>query len=1813
MALNPEILKALAGASGKTSGAFDAEAANAAASSVASGKAGTWNLGQSIIDILSTGGYASAGITRKVGENISSIQRGDLGGLLDLLNPLSVIPAATKGVTERRTYSSNLRDLGVDDTTSTWLGLALDIGLDPTTYITGGTVAGVKGLAGGVRLAKDANKANAVVLKSATDAAKENIPDIARSYVPQVEPLTQGQKLGNFLTGALRGYEFNKSNRAADIANQKLANAIQKDAKKNPENAVLAQEALSSLELARKNSKVSIADNLAQQNRELFMKTINESSYLKDKLAKKADKAAAKVAKAEDLRFTDSKAVAKAFEEAKIAEATAKGLESTPDTVAILEEGKNLNKAVAQELEVAKLLDRAEKSLGKDVQLIKGVEDVAKTIIDPTAVRRKNKNFRNVNEFVEALSLGKVQLTPNETNKIADTLGVSADPTQSKVDLINKTLTKITKRIATKANKVDQYKAEAQALRNAMDSNRVNATPEAVAVVTKAADPEDVAPIAEETLQVEQEIATVIDEAVGATPRGTNYVGPRTAEQLMEDATSLRSVHAAQLTEDFDFIFKGNRNTATMNIETLLEESIAVGPLDQLKRLAKDLGITVDDVLFRASEGDTAIINNPAFKLSVDAVRLDMLNTEARIEAFTRVWLSAKRNVGKSQRTLGDSVEEEGRLLRFYDNIFRFLGIPVRFRENLPMQLRRDGKKFIGDKLSDGFVPIEFDITLADLSLLAIKSGKGDIMGALRFPGNAYQNVMPSNFENAMGTYARYRKLGEPITPGSNAWLEIRKALDEQYIKPASGVKAKAKVPVDELFAPAAHLNPGKTRTGVQLKKIPKLNEKLEAAVQLIVDSGDDLMQLHATRAAARLAESQAEILPMASEVMSNLITYFGIKERFAARVTGLAQSGGRLDDATLATLKNGEDGLDAIRATLKGVLQSTGKNKKVFKDAEIAEDVFDVLMNMFLKGLLSKKASPEIGNLGEVDYVNLHNYITKFVEDTKSSLRLELDMLDDISNAKPKQKIPVEKVAKAKNTRRKSNEKDITTSATLVPRAVDGQDVELAKDIEKAVDGPDDLSTVKSNNVAGSDDPVGAGAENVASTATKAATSMKLSERIMEALSGSYGMGQALKVIIGGVEYVNHSRASYFNNGLVALAQKYNRNIVEINKAFSLLQRHGRTVLDALEEGGTIQGFDEWLETADVTGINMDIVTDLRPFVDALFGTGKALKEVPKGVDEVIDKGVIGESITQPYFADELNKMFAMRGFWEIGDSQAFKINLEGAKDLGPLAVKYSWASAELSDEFTALTFLSNYTSALHAVQTRIGIGQSFSSFFGRTAEAAKAEGISLKTLQKIDPNDEFGKFLDPDMLYDAEELKRFEFVKKYVTYEKSFRGSTQKIVDFSDRITRFLKASHTTWRLGHHVTSIVGEASMNILAGVNSPKYYHNAFNILVKFDPSQYKGDPNLFKSYIEMSSPKGLQMDGNFVGTVGYVSASTGKRTVVTDEAVAYAAERLGILTRGGQSTVEDLDLNALGDFRNDFVGAASRMNSKLANFSSHRDNIFRMAHFVKELEKGGVYKSFEEAAYAAAQKVAAYHPTIGGLSAFERKYMRRAVFFYTWQRIAMTRVFGLMIEKPGAVIVPSKIQYAFAEANGFNPESFGDPWDPDGMYASWDTGNLYGPQFQGPKGEGDAMGFGPAIPQLDILNSLFGGFTLKPGETGLDAFTKGTQNLAGQNLSPLPKWFAELSTGNRVGTGGNIVDPLEYALDQVGGINTISKVTGIGRSPETGLTPDEIKEKQARATINWLTGQKLKDYKTSQTEKQWSADQAAALRNILPPQ
>jgi len=225
MAIDPSILAALsAGAKTTTASGVTDESIEEWKKSRGGGNAkGAWNLGQGIIDVLSTGGYATAGITNKLGQNIASIGQGEIGAITDLINPISNIGAAGKGIADRRTYSENLKELGVSDKVAPWLGLALDIGLDPTTYITGGTIAAVRGAAQGAKLATKATKAGEAISK---------VGVAADSVVALNRPLTTSESLGNLLTGISRGYETGKLNQKATLAGSKVSRMSTRKAKK---------------------------------------------------------------------------------------------------------------------------------------------------------------------------------------------------------------------------------------------------------------------------------------------------------------------------------------------------------------------------------------------------------------------------------------------------------------------------------------------------------------------------------------------------------------------------------------------------------------------------------------------------------------------------------------------------------------------------------------------------------------------------------------------------------------------------------------------------------------------------------------------------------------------------------------------------------------------------------------------------------------------------------------------------------------------------------------------------------------------------------------------------------------------------------------------------------------------------------------------------------------------------------------------------------------------------------------------------------------------------------------------------------------------------------------------------------------------------------------------------------------------------------------------------------------------------------------------------------------------------------------------
>lgn len=181
------------------------------------------NVGQSIIDFLSTGTYAVAGIGQRVGESVDKLRRGDYSNILgDLLPPVAMTLGAVSGIQNRRTWSDNLKDLGVDEGTASVAGLGLDIVLDPLWLVPGGVIGkGVTGTARGIgvasKLSKEGVKLTPEVIKGVQETTAgfvrpglRNLPkqqgdlgvlaDVLKPTGQKISPIS-GQGLQNFYQG----------------------------------------------------------------------------------------------------------------------------------------------------------------------------------------------------------------------------------------------------------------------------------------------------------------------------------------------------------------------------------------------------------------------------------------------------------------------------------------------------------------------------------------------------------------------------------------------------------------------------------------------------------------------------------------------------------------------------------------------------------------------------------------------------------------------------------------------------------------------------------------------------------------------------------------------------------------------------------------------------------------------------------------------------------------------------------------------------------------------------------------------------------------------------------------------------------------------------------------------------------------------------------------------------------------------------------------------------------------------------------------------------------------------------------------------------------------------------------------------------------------------------------------------------------------------------------------------------------------------------------------------------------------------------
>jgi hypothetical protein len=449
---------------------------------------------------------------------------------------------------------------------------------------------------------------------------------------------------------------------------------------------------------------------------------------------------------------------------------------------------------------------------------------------------------------------------------------------------------------------------------------------------------------------------------------------------------------------------------------------------------------------------------------------------------------------------------------------------------------------------------------------------------------------------------------------------------------------------------------------------------------------------------------------------------------------------------------------------------------------------------------------------------------------------------------------------------------------------------------------------------------------------------------------------------------------------------------------------------------------------------------------------------------------------------------------------------------------------------------------------------------------------------------------------------------MEAYVDYDRSFGSARmQNIINKMDAVTGVLKSSLTIWRPGHHVVSTVGNAFMNLLAGVR-PWDYGTALKMLVARGDVTDVNIPEL-NELLRANVAPGYKLKEEALDNIPVSLTINGK---VVKQNISLADIQKGADAIAGVpisprrvrdvAITDDIDApyrrSALKD--NPLSRGVAAVDHQLARISAVRDNLARYALFVKELQTGGPYRSLEEAFLAAGQKVHEFHPTVGTLTAPERKLARRWFYFYTWQKQAFFKLMEYTANHPAVVTVPSKLQFAIASAQGLDPESFGDPYSATGLWAAYNENSVYGPLWN--DDVWGAMGVKPAVPQLDVIDSYLSPIKFKPedglwGNIGNLASDSAMSILVGQ-ASPVFKIPAELATRRQIGgVGGEITDFPQYMLDQTG-VGTLSRISGWtpwGQRSDVDLTPYGEANRD-RLWWNWLGGASITYYESPAAQK-----------------
>lgn len=494
-------------------------------------------------------------------------------------------------------------------------------------------------------------------------------------------------------------------------------------------------------------------------------------------------------------------------------------------------------------------------------------------------------------------------------------------------------------------------------------------------------------------------------------------------------------------------------------------------------------------------------------------------------------------------------------------------------------------------------------------------------------------------------------------------------------------------------------------------------------------------------------------------------------------------------------------------------------------------------------------------------------------------------------------------------------------------------------------------------------------------------------------------------------------------------------------------------------------------------------------------------------------------------------------------------------------------------------LDLLSRVQAAVMASRTERVLGADLSRRFG-------SANPSPGSVRITSTNSILGRYLDPTAHFPreiAEQMSVLDAAMKQMAQP----ANSNKALAMYDNVLHAYKSGLTIYRPGHHIRNMVGDTWLSWMDGVNDPRVYRRALEVM-----RDNRG------RYDDFDALQALSAGGQANAKKNSIVARTvvgGKKVELTTGQIYQLAYKNGILP--DYRTLEDIQF---GDSANvfDSLGRIGKpFNGKLhgaaSSLSESRDHYVRIAHFIDRMNKSSG-SNLDEIAESAANRVRKWHPDGSDLTNFESKVARRTFLFYSWLRKAVPLIVESTVMKPGKVMVYPKAMYAIAEANGVDPNSLGDPFPTDELFPSWIRDSTEGPAFER---DGRFFSVSPGIPFNDVVND----YGVGPKET--------LRSILG-STTPLLKIPVEVAMGDEGDvardsrTGAPKTDTSDYIDQQIPGVNVVANLTN--RSPSslftqntgesTGMGPEEIARANEKNTpgpdtlalINWLTGAGLMD-------------------------